>query len=129
MASASHLRLRATPAEICAFGAVEDFRLEDLRSEIYPQSGPNCEIEVDIDTVAADEAVGVDKCSEVRTAAGRPQQPPAFSIVAFACSLRKAINGSLALKRTVRNKVLRNKVLIHLGNAKEENFVGRIVAG
>ncbi len=42
MASASHLRLRATPAEICAFGAVEDFRLEDLRSEIYPQSGPNC---------------------------------------------------------------------------------------
>ena len=41
--------LRAAPAEISAFGAVDDFRSEDLRSEIYPQSGANGAI-VEVDT-------------------------------------------------------------------------------
>ena len=72
MASASHLRLRASPAEICAFGAVEDFRSEDSRSEIYPQSGPNCAIVVeDIATVAEDGADVVDIGSVERIVAGQ----------------------------------------------------------
>ena len=40
---------RFAPAEISAFGAVDDFRSEDLRSEIYPQSGANGAI-VEVDT-------------------------------------------------------------------------------
>ena len=54
------------PLKDCAFGAVEDFRSEELRSEIYPQSGANG-VFVDVDTAAnlIDAAVGVDKCSEV----------------------------------------------------------------
>ena len=110
-------------AEICAFGAVEDFRLEDLRSEIYPQCGPDCDIVV-LDIVVNDVAVTVDKCSMTRILAGRPQPPYASSIVASGYSLRKAISGSITTTPNVRTIVL-----IHLGNAKEENFVGRIVAG
>ena len=37
------------PLKDCAFGAVEDFRSEELRSEIYPQSGANGDIIV-VDT-------------------------------------------------------------------------------
>ena len=39
------------PLKICAFGAVEDFRSEDSRSKIYPQSGANGERTV-VDRVA-----------------------------------------------------------------------------
>ena len=75
------------PAEICAFGAVEDFRLEDSRSEIYPQSGPNCvNVVVDIVTVAVDGAEKVDNSSVVRMVAGRPQPPPAIAIAGFVCA-------------------------------------------
>ena len=96
-----------------------------IPTKIYPQSGPDGDIIV-VDTVTAveDGAAGVDISSVSRIAAGRPQPPPAISIAAFVCSLRIAISGSLTLTRTVRTKVL-----IHLGNAEEEYFVGRIVAG
>ena len=54
------------PLKICAFGAVEDFRLEELRSEIYPQSGANGVFVVsDIVATPIDAAVVVDKCSVV----------------------------------------------------------------
>ena len=99
--------------------------LEVLYSEIYPQSGPNCVIVVvDTATAVADGAEEVDICSVVRITAGRPQPPPTISIAVFVCSLRIAISGSLTLTRTVRTKVL-----LYLGNAEEEYFVGRIVAG
>ena len=52
------------PLKDCAFGAVEDFRSEELRSEIYPQSGANGAIVVvDIVTVIVDGTVSEDKCS------------------------------------------------------------------
>ena len=77
----------ASPAEICAFGAVEDFRLEDSRSEIYPQSGPNCATDVaDTFTVVGDGADVEDTGSAVRIAAGRPQPPPAIAIAGFVCA-------------------------------------------
>ena len=44
--------LRASPTWICAFGAVDDFRFEELRSKIDPQSRANS-AETDTDTVAA----------------------------------------------------------------------------
>ena len=55
------------PLKICAFGAVEDFRLEELRSEIYPQSGANGVVVAVVDIVAIliDAAVVVDICSVV----------------------------------------------------------------
>ena len=37
------------PLKDCAFGAVEDFRSEELRPKIYPQSGANGDIIV-VDT-------------------------------------------------------------------------------
>ena len=54
------------PLKICAFGAVEDFRSEELRSEIYPQSGANGDTDV-VDTVAIiiDAAFAADTCSAV----------------------------------------------------------------
>lgn len=104
--SAPHLRLRATPAEIRVFGAVEDFRLKDLRAKIYPQSGPNCAIKVeDIVTVVIDEAVTVDSCSKVRIAAGRPQPPPAQAIVALISTPRVTICRSPALPRAIRTEI------------------------
>ena len=52
------------PLKDCAFGTVEDFRLEELRSEIYPQSGADGIIVV-ADTVAIlmDAAAGDNTCS------------------------------------------------------------------
>ena len=53
------------PLKDCAFGAVEDFRSEDSRSKIYPQSGADGVIVV-ADTVAKqliDDAGEVDICS------------------------------------------------------------------
>ena len=70
------------PLKDCAFGAVEDFRSEELRSEIYPQSGANgVSAEEDIEAMLIDVAVAVDKCSVVRIDAGRPQPPPAIALV------------------------------------------------
>lgn len=45
------------PLKDCAFGAVEDFRSEDSRSKIYPQSGANGDPVV-IGAEALDIAVG-----------------------------------------------------------------------
>ena len=54
------------PLKICAFGAVEDFRSEELRSEIYPQSGANGVFAVaDIAASLTDAAAVVDICSVV----------------------------------------------------------------
>ena len=54
------------PLKICAFGAVEDFRSEELRSEIYPQSGANgVLVVVDIVATLKDDADAVDTCSAV----------------------------------------------------------------
>ena len=52
------------PLKDCAFGAVEDFRSEDSRSKIYPQSGADGVIVV-ADTVAIlmDAAAGDNTCS------------------------------------------------------------------
>ena len=54
------------PLKDCAFGAVEDFRFEELRSKIYPQSGANGDTDV-VDTVAIiiDAACAADTCSAV----------------------------------------------------------------
>lgn len=54
----------------CAFGAVEDFRFEELRCQINPQSGANGSIIVS-DNVAAlvDEAAKVDKGGSTLTVA------------------------------------------------------------
>ena len=121
-ASAEHLRLRAMPAEICAYGnpqkscgfsgnpygAVEDFRLEDLRSKIYPQSGTDAEIAVEEKiTAVTDGAVIADMSSEVRTKAGRPQPPPAggsatcFIAVVCICFLSYCIIGRSAFSRII----------------------------
>ena len=54
------------PLKDCAFGAVEDFRSEDSRSKIYPQSGANGDlVEVDIVAILNDAAAAVDICSVV----------------------------------------------------------------
>lgn len=51
---------------ISAFGAVDDFRSEELRLKIYPQSGANGVFVVsDIVATPIDAAVVVDKCSVV----------------------------------------------------------------
>ena len=50
---------------------MEEFGLEELNSEIYPQSGPNCDIViVDKVTVVVDGAVIADSGSAARTVAG-----------------------------------------------------------
>ena len=51
------------PLKDCAFGAVEDFRSEDSRSKIYPQSGADGDTDV-VDTVAIiiDAAFAADTC-------------------------------------------------------------------
>ena len=52
---------------------MEDFRSEDLRSEIYPQSGTDAEdTAVEIVAVRIDRAAAVDTSGEVRIIAGRP---------------------------------------------------------
>ena len=85
---------------------MEDFRIEDSRSEIYPQSGTDAVIDVvDIVTAATDGAAIADACSAVRTAAGRPQPPVAIAIAGFICALRIAVCSSLTLPRTVRTEV------------------------
>ncbi len=52
--------------------------LEDSISKIYPHSGTDTEfVVVDSVAVVVDGAAGADVRSAVRTAAGRPQPPPA----------------------------------------------------
>ena len=98
--------LRASPAEICAFGAVEEFGLEELNSEIYPQSGPNCDIVVvDKVTVVVDGAVITDSGSAARTVAGWPQPPPAESITGYICALCEAVSCSLTPSGTVEAEI------------------------
>jgi hypothetical protein len=122
-ASAPHLRLRATPAEICAFGAVEDFKSEDSRSEIYPQSGPNREISVrDTAAIAIDGAVSVDKCSIARTAAGRPQPPTAIAIVSFISTPRVTICRSPTLPRTIRTEIP-----VYFGDTEKKHLISGIL--
>ena len=105
---------------------MEDFRLEDLRSEIYPQSGTDRVITVEnIITVEIDRAVIVDSRSVVRTGAGRPQPPPEIAIAGVCiCSLCFCICRSATLSCTIRTEVF-----VHLSNAEQEYFVGRVVAG
>ncbi|MBQ1735908.1 MAG: hypothetical protein II038_13755, partial [Lachnospiraceae bacterium] len=59
---------------------MDDFRVEELRSQIDPQSGANGAVSV-VDIVAAvvDGAVAADEGSVVGTVAGGPQPPPAGS--------------------------------------------------
>ena len=126
MTSVAHLRLRASPAEICTFSAVEDFRSEDSRSEIYPQSRSNSVIEVvDKDAAVGDGAVVVDLGSAVRIVAGRPQPPPAIAIAGFACgALCVAVCRSLTLTLTVRAEVL-----FRFRDAQQEHLIRRAANG
>ena len=113
------------PLKICAFGAVEDFRSEELRSEIYPQSGANgVSAEEDIEAMLIDVAVDADKSSAARIVAGRPQPPTAIAIVCFKCALSITVCRSLTLKRTVRTEVF-----VYFCDAQQEYLIRRAVTG
>ena len=81
---------------------MDDFRFEELRSKINPQSGTDGATDVvDIVTEVVDGAVIEDICSVERSVAGRPQPPPAITIADFMCALCITIRCSLTLSGTV----------------------------
>ena len=67
---------------------MDDFRFEDLRVQIDPQSGADSIVSV-VDTEAAltDVAVIVDKGGNIPSAAGRPQPPPAGGFATFGIAI------------------------------------------
>ena len=77
---------------------VDDERFEDLRCQIYPQSGTNTDIKVDIAATVIDRRVKVDNGGNAQIIAGRPQPPPAscfatccFGICAMGAHTKKSV--------------------------------------
>lgn len=77
---------------------MDDFRFEDLRVQIYPQSGANGKVTLAVDYAAADNEVAniIDKRSVKRSDSGGAQPPIAVAIGANdKCSMSNCIFGRL----------------------------------
>ena len=93
--------------QICSLAlARDDLRFEELRVQIYPQSGTNgIVIKADAVAIVKDRAIVDDeRCVELITA-GRAKPPPAIA-AGFKGSLRIAISSALTLPNTIGAEML-----------------------
>ena len=101
---------------------MDDGRFEDLRFQIDPQSGPNRIIAV-VDIVAA--RVDGSNAADIRSAAGivagRPQPPPAITVIrVYITPLRLGILCRFTLPGRIRGEVL-----VGFRDAEQKNLVLR----
>ena len=116
----------------CATLTLDDFRFEELRVQIDPQSGANSVIiSVDRATSAIDRAATVDMGGVKLIIAGRPEPPPArgcatccFIAITCICPLCLCISRWCTFSCFVTIKILFNFV-----DAEQKYFIGCGVSG
>ena len=115
--------MRASHAD-CAFGAVEDFRFEELRCQINPQSGANAaKISVDKEADLVDAAARADIGGKILILAGRPQPPQAVAIVAN--DIRSICNCkcNCKIRRLTLSCTTGVEIFIRFRYAKQEHLI------
>ena len=116
----------------CATLTLDDFRFEELRVQIDPQSGANSVMSiVDIVPRGTDRAVTADIGGDILITAGRPEPPPArgcatccFLSITFICPLCLCISRWCTFSCFVTIKILFNFV-----DAEQKYFIGCGVSG
>ena len=105
---------------------MKDYRLEDLRGQIYPQSGADSNvIIVDSEAALVDDAAIEDTGGSILKVAGRPQPPPAVAVFAIDIHfISNCIIGKLTPPCPVGAEIF-----FRFGDAKQEDLIPRCIAG